>query len=718
MRKQITEKALKLLSVLIVIFFAASLQARVIDYVDVFVGTEGDHGQLYPGAAVPFGLVKLSPDTSEAGHAGYDYSCKKVKGFSHTRLGGVGCSGAGGSVRIKPSLGKKAIDTIDKSTEKAAPGFYSMAFENGIKADLTVSYRVGFHRYTFPASKQDICIQIDPSQSYAGSIESRWDKIAPDTIAGFSKGKNVCGHGFYKLYFAVKFDQSFEKIERSGESLWCIFAPASKNKDAVIKAKVGISPVSIDKAVMECSSDLPGWNFEAARENAEQIWEEKLSKIEISDVSGELEEFRDLFYTCLYRSYLLPHNVTSSDGFYRPAGKEETLRNKVNQDVSFEYYSGWSSWDDYRKYSLISLLEPDIARDIALSALEMFTGGGIPAWADGYWPSPSVRNEFMNTIILDAFQKELVEDKLKKAYAGIVSSIDGNEQVEKPYQYYIAMRIAEILGEKDDAEMFRDKALSYKKYWAESQVDGEGNLRGFFTPEGRSVPKESVNKVDAHFYEGSLWHYRFFIPHDIQGLASLRGSREELADDLEYYFNTWQHMALNEPPLAYPFLFNYLGRPYQTQYWSRLYITDTVMSRYHNHGKFGRPVIRKVYEKKPAGWLKTMDDDTGAMSSHFVLSALGLYPVCMGEPYYVIGSPLFPKMILHLKKGDLVIKAENASLSNKYIQSISWNGKKLSKTWLSYPQIKDGGNLDMVMSDIPNMEWGSDNSAAPPSLSE
>ena len=142
------------------------------------------------------------------------------------------------------------------------------------------------------------------------------------------------------------------------------------------------------------------------------------------------------------------------------------------------------------------------------------------------------------------------------------------------------------------------------------------------------------------------------------------------------------------------------------------------MSRYHNHGKFGRPVIRKVYEKKPAGWLKTMDDDTGAMSSHFVLSALGLYPVCMGEPYYVIGSPLFPKMILHLKKGDLVIKAENASLSNKYIQSISWNGKKLSKTWLSYPQIKDGGNLDMVMSDIPNMEWGSDNSAAPPSLSE
>ncbi|WP_123785101.1 glycoside hydrolase domain-containing protein [Sedimentisphaera cyanobacteriorum] len=703
---------------LILIFFAVSLQARVIDYVDVFVGTEADHGQMYPGAALPFGLVKLSPDTSSKGHAGYDYSCREIKGFSHTRLGGVGCSGAGGSVRIKPSFGMKTADTLDKSSEKAWPGFYSACFENGIKTELTVSYRVGFHRYTFPVSKEDVCILIDLSQSYAGSIDSGWEKIASDTIAGFTKGKNVCGNGFYKLYFAVKFDQCFDGIERSGKSLWSRFPSASKDRDAVIKLKVGISPVSVEKAVMECRKDLPGWDFQAPRENAEKIWEEKLGKVEIFGVSGELEEFRDLFYTCLYRSYLLPHNVTSSDGFYRPAGKQQTIRKTANQSRSFDYYSGWSSWDDYRKYSLVSLLEPDILSDIVLSALDMFAGEGIPAWAEGYWPSPSVRNEFINTIILDTIQKGLVEYDLEKAYSGIISSIDGNEQVEKPYQYYIAMKIAEILEKKQDIQKFRKKALSYKDFWAESQEDGEGNVRGFFTPDGEIVPKESVNKVDAHFYEGSLWHYRFFVPHDIYGLASLRGVGEKLADDLEYYFNSWKHMALNEPPLAYPFLFNFLGRPYQTQYWSRVYITDTVMSRYHNHGKFDSPVIRRVYKKQPAGWLETMDDDTGAMSSHFVFSAMGLFPVCMGEPYYVIGSPLFPKMVLHMKNGDLVIEAENASLSNKYIQSVSWNGKDLANTWLSYEQIKQGGKLDMVMSDTPNMQWGSDNSAAPPSLSK
>lgn len=700
----------------LLLFVPKASFASVTDHVDVFVGTEGDHGQLYPGATLPFGLIKLSPDTVGSGHAGYDYADTQIRGFSHTRLGGVGCKGAGGDVCLKPALGNTVLDEIDKSSEKGTPGFYSVAFKNGIRADLTVSYRAGFHRYTFPSSSDDLYIRVDPSQSFANSLGCCWTEMSKDTIVGHSQGRNVCGKGYYKLYYAVQFDRDVADFESNGKAVWCRFAPEAAG-GTVIQAKVGISPVSIEQAVAECENDIAGWDFDATREKAESTWEAVLGKIEIPNVTPELEEFRDLFYTCLYRCYLLPHNVTSTSGTYRMPGNEETCRHVGEISPDFIFYSGWSVWDDYRKFSLISLMEPDIAYNITRSIIEWFKAGYTPAWAEGYWPCPSVRNEFVNTVLLDAYLKGLVDYDIDGAYAGLISSVQGNEQVEKPYQYYIVMRFAELLGKTEDAKAFRKKAVSYQKYWAASQVDGEGNVRGFFTSDGQPVPQGRVNRVDAVFYEGNLWHYRFFVPHDIQGLANLRGSRRALADDLEYYFSTHQHMPLNEPPLAYPFLFNYLGRAHRTQYWSRVYITDEVKNIYHNHGKFKSPVERRAYEKKPAGWLPTMDDDTGAMSSQFVFSALGLYPASMGDPYYVIGSPLFPEVILHLQGGDFVIRAKDASLDNKYIQSADLDGEKFDKTWISHEELKKGGILSLVMHASPNMQWGSSPDSLPPSLS-
>lgn len=696
---------------------ASLLPARcATDYVDVFVGTEGDNGQLYPGATVPFGLVKLSPDTSKQGHAGYDFSDVVCKGFSHTRLGGVGCSGAGGSVKVKPALGKTLKDTLNKATEKGHPGYYGVTFTNGIQVDLTVSCRVGFHQYTFPESTEGIYIHIDPTQNYAGRLDSSWTKISNNLITGHTKGKNVCGHSYYKLYYAAKFDQDFMETEADGDAVWCKFPPAGGGK--VIKIKVGISPISAEQAVIECDNDIAGWDFNAAKTKAENLWKNTLDKIEIPDVPAELEEFRDLFYTCLYRCYLLPHNVTSSDGKYRMAGDEGTVRQVRDTAPDYVHYSGWSTWDDYRKFSLISLLEPEIAHNIVRSIVEWFQGRNTPAWADGYWPCPSVRTEFINTIVLDAYQKGLTEYDLQDAYDGLVSSIQGNVQVEKPYQYYVTMKIAELLGKTDDAKKYKAEALKYRDFWANSQVDGQGAVRGFFTADGNPVPQSKVDAFSAGFYEGNLWHYRFFVPHDVQGLINLRGSRELLADDLEYYFSNWMHTPLNEPPLAYPFLFDYLGKPYRTQYWSRTYITDVVTNLYHNHGKFPSPVVRRVYEKKPAGWLPTMDDDTGAMSSQFVFSALGLYPACMGDSYYVIGSPLFPKTVLNVGNGKtFVIKANHSTLANKYIQSAALNGKPYDKTWIDYKTIQQGGVLEFEMKDQPNPNWGKAPGSAPPSLS-
>ena len=705
-------------SLLLIVFSTfTSAFSGVVDYVDVFVGTHVDHGQLHPGAAVPFGLVELGPDTHGHGHTGYDYVNDIVKGFSHTRVGGVGCGGAGGTVRIKPSLGEIREEAMDKASESGKPGYYGVSFKSGIKIDLTASERVGFHRYTFPVSSERINIHVDPSQSFARIKDSSWEVKSPTLITGQIKACNVCDHGYFKLYYAVRFDTAMTGSEVDDKALWCAFDIPSE--ETVIQVKVGLSPISIEQAIFEADNDVSGWDFQAVRDLAYRKWEDKLGKIKLSSVPEEFQEYCSLLYTCLYRSYMYPNNVTSSLGEYKIAGDEDSVRDVSDTADNYVHYAGWSSWDDFRKYSLISLLEPDVAENIARSLVEWFDGGYTPQWGSGYWPGPTVRHEFIAAIVVDSYLKGLRGYDAEVAYQGLKSTMLGNDQVEKPYQYYLVMRMAEVLGKVDEVEEYKQKALGYKKYWCASQVDGEGNVRGFFTMDGKEVPQHEVNRTSAFFYQGNLWHYRYWVPHDMNGLANLRGSKTLLADELDYYFVNYQHMPLNQPPLTYPFLFNYLGRPWRTQYWSRHFITEPVTVIHESRGKFSEPIVRRVYQKIPDGYMPTMDDDAGSMASHFVYSVLGLYPACMGDPYYVISSPLFPEAILEVEDGkEFVIRAEDTSLVNKYIQSVKLNGKDYTKSWIEYKTIREGGVLEFKMGPSPNFEWATDPSDAPPSLSK
>ena len=708
---------LRKLCMVLTLMYASIAFAVVTDHVDVFVGTQNDNGQLHPGAAVPFGLVQLGPDTHSHNHTGYNFANDSVKGFSHTRVGGVGCGGAGDSVRIKPALGKVREDKLDKATESGRPGYYGITFKNDIRADLTASTRVGFHKYTFPASQENIYFHIDPSQSLAGIKESNWQVSEPTLITGIVKAGNVCGHGYFKLFYAVRFDTPMAGHEADNKAVWCKFdAPKKKT---VIQIKVGFSPISIDQATAETDMDIPGWDFDQARNTADQAWQKMLSKVELANVPAELAEYQDLLYTCLYRSYLYPNNVTSSIGEYRIAGDENTIRKTSNTAADYNHYSGWSSWDDFRKYSLISLLEPDISQNIARSLVEWFAGGNTPQWGSGYWPSATVRHEFIAAIVVDAFLKGITDYDAEAAYEGLKSTMLGNDQVEKPYQYYLVMRMAEALGKDDEVARYKEKALGYKDYWCATQVDGEGNIRGFFTKDGNPVPQHEVNRTSAFFYQGNLWHYRYWVPHDMNGLAKLRGSKTQLADELDYYFVNYQHMPINQPPLTYPFLFNYLGRPWRTQYWSRHFITDQVVIINESRGKFKEPLVGRVYQKKPDGYMHTMDDDGGSMASHYVFSVLGLYPACMGDPYYVISSPLFPEAALKLADNKtFTIKANNTSITNRYIQSAKLNGKEYNKNWIEYSTIRNGGILEFEMGPAPNFDWAAGADSAPPSLTK
>jgi putative alpha-1,2-mannosidase len=202
------------------------------------------------------------------------------------------------------------------------------------------------------------------------------------------------------------------------------------------------------------------------------------------------------------------------------------------------------------------------------------------------------------------------------------------------------------------------------------------------------------------------------------GLVELNGGPESFVENLDHYFTNNMHMALNEVPLAYPFLFVYAGQPWLTQKWSRHFTTDTVTQIYHNHGLFETPQVRPVYLAEPEGFLESMDDDTGAMSSQFVYQALGLYPACPGEPYYIIGSPVFERVVLTVGEGrEFVVEARGTSDKNRYVQSATLNGQPLNQAWLWHEQIVAGGALVLEMGPLPNKAWGARPEAAPPSMS-
>ncbi len=695
-------------------------------YVDPFICTEGDNGQLYPGASYPFGMIQLSPETEGNSHVGYYYEDKCIEGFSHLRIPGAGSRGKGGGLLIKPGIGKFTNQICEfrekyiKQKEEASAGYYKTELESGIKAELTVSKRVGFHRYTFPEEKKnDRYIVVDLSHSYVGMLDASLNVKSDHEITGMIKSLHNSGGGYHKLFFAIVSDVPFNSYtswkgdniadnqpsrEGNNTGIWLRFP---ENRANTIQLKVGLSPVSEEQAMAEVSTEIKGWDFDQVKKETASVWRKKLSKME---VKGGSDEFKTLFYTHLYHSYLVPNISSSSAGTYKAAHQPDSLYYTKDTAPDFDYYSTWTLWDDFRKYSLVSLMEPGIDKNIVRSLVDYYKHrhGG-----DGkYWPTPQIRMEFTGAVIMDAWNKGIRDFDAETAYKGMVEDYQKESEknvsasLEKSYHAYFALKMAQSLG-KNNAEIdsLKKASLAYKKLWCPEQKDNQGNIRGFFTPNGQPVP--DVEEFEKYVYEGNLWHYRWFVLHDVKGLAELAGGKEKLANDLEYFFDHDFYMHLNEPDYHAPFLFDLLGKPYLTQKWARTFTTKEVVQLYHNHGFFEKPLVKRIYRTDPQGYIESMDDDGGAMSSWFVMSAMGLFPLDPVEPDYLIGSPIFPELTLHLDNGkDFSIIAKNVSEDNYYIQSAKLNGNDFNTPWISYQTIMNGGILEFEMGSEPNTEWG------------
>lgn len=638
-------------------------------YVNLFIGTSGDNGQVAPGAAAPFGMVCVCPDNDPRSHAGYDYAVTKVSGISVNRLSGVGCSGGGGNLRIRPVALSQELH-IKKSREKATPGYYSTAFTNGIKTELTATNAMAVERYKFPRSLS-AALWIDFASTFEDVATCHYKRISETCIEGYVQARNVCGHGRYKLYFSLNTSHPFQ-LEEQKETTACL---TFGKKVRSVEVRIGLSALSSELASWECAR-WEKMDFEEVKSRTADQWEKQLSAI---DVKGGRKDDRVIFYTSLYRTYLSPADVSSPDGAY--LGTD----GKVYISEDFRYYSNWSLWDTFRtKFPLLVLTEPAKMRDMATSLIHLYATGKKD-WSTGFESTPTVRTEHAVILLLDAYRKGITNLDFRKGYAGMKQEMERlpmrspDQKMESAYDLWAMARIAEIIGEKADSEQYRQRSVSlFEETWKKEFMN--------------VTPAFEVMKNNG-LYQGTRWQYRWAAPQYIDKMIEWVG-QDSLRSQLTYFFDHHLYNQGNEPDIHVPYLFNRLGAPEKTQQIVRSLMTEPMIHKYGGNSEFKTPYLGKAFKNAPEGYSPEMDEDDGTMSAWYVFGAMGFYPLLVGDEYYDLTSPLFDRVLLRLTNGNvLTIQTEGRKKKDAPIKSIHFNGKKNADYRISHNELIKGGEL-------------------------
>lgn len=638
-------------------------------YVNLFIGTSGDNGQVAPGAAAPFGMVCVCPDNDPRSHAGYDYAVTKVSGISVNRLSGVGCSGGGGNLRIRPVAPSQELH-IKKSREKATPGYYSTAFTNGIKTELTATNAMAVERYKFPRSLS-AALWIDFASTFEDVATCHYKRISETCIEGYVQAKNVCGHGRYKLYFSLNTSHPFQ-LEEQKETTACL---TFGKKVRSVEVRIGLSALSSELASWECAR-WEKMDFEDVKSRTADQWEKQLSAI---DVKGGKKDDRVIFYTSLYRTSLSPADVSSPDGAY--LGTD----GKVYISEDFRYYSNWSLWDTFRtKFPLLVLTEPAKMRDMATSLIHLYATGKKD-WSTGFESTPTVRTEHAVILLLDAYRKGITNLDFRKGYAGMKQEMERlpmrspDQKMESAYDLWAMAKIAEIIGEKADSEQYRQRSVSlFEETWKKEFMN--------------VTPAFEVMKNNG-LYQGTRWQYRWAAPQYIDKMIEWVG-QDSLRLQLTYFFDHHLYNQGNEPDIHVPYLFNRLGAPEKTQQIVRSLMTEPMIHKYGGNSEFKTPYLGKAFKNAPEGYSPEMDEDDGTMSAWYVFGAMGLYPLLVGDEYYDLTSPLFDRVLLRLTNGNvLTIQTEGRKKKDAPIKSIHFNGKKIADYRISHNELIKGGEL-------------------------
>ena len=707
---------------------------KLTQYVNPYIGT-GDHGHVFLGANVPFGMVQLGPTNISEGWdwvSGYHYTDSTIFGFSHTHLSGTGIGDlldilvmpvVGNDVKLakgehgKPESGLYSL--FRRQTEKVFPGYYAVHLDRyNIDVKLTTTNRVGFHKYTFPASDQSaIVINLADHLNWDEPVEGYLIQENDTVVSGYRYSKGWAND--QRVFFTAVFSKPMKGFELTddtkavtGNNLKAkyVYGKAlfdTQNKENIL-VKVALSPVSIGNAKENMKAELAGWNFEQTIINADKAWNEELNKIQI-DTPNEKDKV--IFYTALYHTMIAPSTFHDINGDYRGADGE------IYRKAIFRNYTTFSLWDTYRAaHPLMTVIHPEKVNDMINTMLAIYRQQGkLPVWhLVGCETNCMVGNPAISVVAdailkgYDGFDINLAYEAMKtsamlderglqymKEYGYIPYDKDPEEGLSKAMEYAIAdwslAQVAKKLGKEDDYRYFTNRSKAYKYYFDRETgfmrgLSSDGEFRPDFNP------FESVHRAND-YTEGNAWQYTWLVPHDVKGLVELFGSNEAFVNKLDSLFVVegslgkhaspdisgliGQYAHGNEPSHHILYLYPYVGQPAKT-------------------ANLVRKVLSELYTGQPEGL--SGNEDVGQMSAWYVLSALGFYQVEPAGGKYIFGSPIFNKAVIKVKRGKtFTIIAENNSPANKYIQSVTLNGKPYGKFYIDYKDIEAGGTLRFVM---------------------
>ena len=749
------------------LFVPVSLTARCqsddpLQYVRPIIGTQR-MGHTYPGATYPFGAVQLSPDTDTIPYdqngkynpdvykycAGYQYDDKTIVGFSHTHFSGTGHSDLGdflvmptvGELKLNPGVANEPHSgyrsAFTHATETAEADYYKVKLEDyGIWAELTATTRVGFHQYTFPASDQAHIILDAMSGIYNYEDKNVWTyiRVVNDTLvtgyrqtSGWARTRTVyfamtfskpcyqygsrkydrkqAYHGFWG-----HFDQNHNFPEIAGRQIRMYFDFRTTAAEK-IKIKFALSPVSMEGALLNLRTEIPGWDFEAVRQQGQDAWRRELSKVRIEASRADKENF----YTSMYHAFINPTVYMDVDGSYRGL---DQLDHKAD---GFVNYTTFSLWDTHRAlHPLFNILQPARNADMIRSMLAHYEQSAehmLPVWSNSANENWCMSGYHAVSVIADAIVKgntpfdpnkaldACIATSNRRSFEGLGYYIDKgyipaekdgtsvSTTLEYAYDDWTIAQAAKKLGRMDVYAVYSKRAENYKNVWDPS-IDymrprlEDGSFRKDF---------DVLSTNGQGFIEGNAWNYSLYIPHEPDTLIKLYGGNKRFVRHLDSLFTMelpdrffaeteditrdgiiGNYVHGNEPSHHVAYLYDWTDQPWKTQERVRM-------------------ILKKQYGPAPDGL--GGNDDCGQMSAWYIFTALGFYPVAPGSDRYYFGSPAVNSAVLQLENGKtFTIEARDQGDKNVYVKKITLNGQTLNRFYLTHQEIMDGGKLVFYMS--------------------
>lgn len=708
------------------------VEEDLIGYTNPMIGTDFT-GNTYPGAQVPFGMVQLSPDNGLPGWdriSGYYYPDSTIAGFSHTHLSGTG-AGDLYDISFMPvtnpyKTGAEPLgiySSFSHNDESASAGYYRVLLKDyNINVELTATERCGIQRYTFPEAESSIFLNLKKAMNWDFTADSHIEIVDSCTIRGYRHSWGWSPKQY--IYFQTRFSRPFDAFQldttaittkdkgRIGTAAIARFDFKTKQNEEIL-VTTALSGTSMEAAARNLEAEAPKDDFDFYMMQAQENWTKELAKIEVTSDDADK---KTIFYTAMYHAMLAPTIYSDVDGsYFGPDGQ-------VHQAEGWTNYSTFSLWDTYRaSHPLFTYLQPERVSDMIQCFLHFYEQhGALPLWNLYGWETDMMIGYHAVPVIVDAYLKGIGDfDPVKALEAcvttanrddyrsigfykekGYVASDHENWSMSKTMEYayddYCIARMAEAMGEKEIADEFYRRSQNYRNVF-----NPETSFMQPRDSKGNFIPNYDPEAYIEDICESNGWQYYWSVAHDIDGLIELTGGETRFAERLDSMFTyetadksklpifstgmIGQYAHGNEPGHHVIYLYNRVKQPWKTQ-------------------QYAAQVMHTLYKNTPDGICG--NEDCGQMSSWYVFSAMGFYPVDPISGQYEIGSPIFPEVKMYLANGKtFVVRAENVSDENIYIQSVTVNGQPYNKSYITHEMIMQGDTIHFVMGNKPGPVW-------------